>query len=236
MLRIIYPEKIACIHCGIDLSRHRVYRYDLCESCLRQVRWIEGRSCKYCGAPIPSQLETPYCYTCAVSGHALESCLACFEYADVGKQLIMDYKYNQSTYLSRYFSQMLYDNIMAQGEIEFDMIVPVPLHVSRKRERGFNHMERISKVLAEQLDVLSSGTALQRIKATPRLKNLNRDERKRTLEGVFKADKAQISGKRVLLIDDIITTGSTMNFCAEVLLSAGASAVHGAVLSVNIKD
>jgi ComF family protein len=236
VLNIVYPKKIACIYCGVDLSRHRAYRYELCESCAHEVKWIKGRSCKYCGAPIPNQLETPYCYTCAVGEHALESCLACFEYGNVGKQLIMDYKYNQSTYLSRYFSQMLYDNIIALGKCDFDIIVPVPLHTSRRRERGFNHMQNISQMLADQLGVLSSETALRRVKATPRLKNLNKEARKKVLKGVFQACSDQVSGKRILLIDDIFTTGSTMNLCAKALLSAGASEVHGAVLSVNIKD
>ncbi len=235
-LKILYPERISCIHCGIDLDMEDRYRYDLCSRCMDDMHWIQGPTCKYCGGPIPPDNETEYCYSCAVSGSNIIGCVACFEYYGTGKQLIMDYKYSKNTYLGRYFAAMLYDNIVSAGEFAPEVIVPVPLHASRLRSRGFNQMEIIGSALGEMLQVECLADAIHRNKKTPRLKRLGREMRRAVLEDAFGVEAPKVRGKHVLLIDDIFTTGATMNLCAQALYEAGAARVYGAVLAVNIKD
>ncbi|MBI4550369.1 MAG: ComF family protein [Candidatus Omnitrophica bacterium] len=113
------------------------------------------------------------------------------------------------------------------GELPaFDSAVPVPLDEKRLRERGFNQSEVLASLLAAGLE-LPVRRSLKKIRATPPQSSLNRKKRLENLSGSFSvAEPARVQGKRVLLVDDIYTTGATANECARTLLAAGARSVH----------
>lgn len=236
VLNLIFPSHISCAACDLDLDLDKVHRYGLCESCLEDIGWIKGPTCKTCGGPLIQETEVGVCYNCQKSVSHLENCEACFDYSGIGKDLIMDLKYKRHTYLGEILAEMMRDVILATRSQEIDLIVSVPLHRNRLRQRGFNQMDLIGKPLSNMLRVPYSHEALVRSKNTPRLKGLDRLERKALMDGLFLADKKQVLGKRILLIDDIFTTGATMNACAKALFESGALNVYGAVLSVNFRD
>ncbi len=236
ILNIVYPENITCINCDVDLDENTNHRYGLCSSCLLGIDWIKGRTCQSCGGPLADFHNNNICYNCEKVKSSLVSNAACFGYSGVGKDLIMDLKYNNKTYLGKHFAEMIADLISTTIIEEIDMIVSVPLHKKRFNERGYNQMDVVGQPLSKIVNIPYESTALQRLRNTPRLKNLDRMERKATTDALFKANPNVVAGKRVLLIDDIYTTGTTMNACARALLSENALLVYGIVLSVNFRD
>jgi len=236
ILNLIYPEGITCDGCGTELTQEKVSRYNLCDRCLDDVVWVKGPTCKSCGGPVPLVSETNICYNCMKRESYLSETQACFLYEGTGKKLIMDLKYNRKTFLGEPLGQMMYDVASASFAEAIDLILSVPLHKSRLSERGFNQMDLMGNPLSEKMGVPYSNTVLIRKVNTPKLKNLNRNERKNVMREAFLVEKESVLGKRILLIDDIFTTGSTMNACAKVLLEAGALNVYGLALSVNFRD
>ena len=110
----------------------------------------------------------------------------------------------------------------------FDLVVPVPLHPARLRERGFNQAELLAKILAQKINI-PLGCALERIRYTTTQTALDRSERMENSHNAFRLRKnTDVRGLRVLLIDDVLTTGSTLSECARVLKRAGANSVHAA--------
>lgn len=236
LLNIIFPSDVSCISCNRDLGTLRENPYGLCTKCSEKLDWIKGATCRTCGGPLSEFAEGEVCYNCEKQVSYLSDCEACFGYSGLGKDLIMDLKYNRKTYLGIPLAEMLGDVIGASYAYAFDIIVSVPLHRKRLAQRGFNQMDLVGEPLSVKLAVPYVGAALVRSTNTPRLKNLDRHDRKEVMEGLFSAKKECVLGKRVLLIDDIYTTGATMNACAKALLEAGALNVYGAVLSVNFRD
>lgn len=112
-----------------------------------------------------------------------------------------------------------------------DLIVPVPLHHKRLAERGFNQSLELAKLLGGKLDCKVSGHALIRIRYTPPQSNLRRRQRLQNIRGAICADKNMVRGQRILLVDDIYTTGTTLEVCADALLEAGCSCVEVIVLA-----
>ncbi len=120
---------------------------------------------------------------------------------------------------------------------DYDMIVPVPLHPKRLRERGYNQAELIAKTISKRLGVTIYDDVLFRIKDTKRQMTLSRALRQSNVKNAFFADEASVSGKRILLIDDIYTAGATVSECTDELLRKGATEVSAIVVCANfIKD
>lgn len=147
-------------------------------------------------------------------------------YEEPVKQLIYDYKYNDQRYLADYLAQMMAAIYLESG-LEADVILPVPASEKRSRIRGFDHMAYLAERLSENLGISYETNALIRVKDTERLKGLSKSERLIELDQVFAVEREDaINGKRILLIDDILTTGSTLNACTEVLASYGPKSIH----------
>tara|TARA_Y100000588_G_C14134494_1_gene873176 strand:+ start:188 stop:928 length:741 start_codon:yes stop_codon:yes gene_type:complete len=233
---LIFPPSITCNGCGKDLDMEISHRYDLCDVCIDQISWVKGKTCKACGGPLPQSYPQEICYNCMKKINYFTQVEACFLYDGLGKQLIMDLKYNRKTYLGQSLANMMYDVASTCFAEPIDLVVSVPLHKKRLAERGFNQMDLVGEPLSEKLEVQYNPEALIRNVNTPRLKNLDRKKRMDIMETAFLAQQSYVLGKRVLIIDDIYTTGATMNACAKVLLEAGALNVYGLALSVNFRD
>ena len=143
------------------------------------------------------------------------------------REVLMDYKYNGKGYIGRKFGDILYDRISCEN-IQIDVIIPVPISRERMRKRGYNQSSVMSQQLALRMEVPFDDKSLVRIKNTHMLRSLDPAERKLVLEGAFAYSEGNVPdlcGKRVLLIDDIMTTGATADACSKVLLDAGAESV-----------
>lgn len=146
-----------------------------------------------------------------------DKAIGCIEYDELSKKIIFGLKYNNKTFMSRYIATIIKEKLSSEG-IEFDYIIYVPLHKSREKKRGFNQSKLIAKNLGEILNIeVINCTA--RNKKTKRLFELKDRERIKELKNAFvtKSDIDICKNKRVLLIDDIFTTGSTVNEISKLL-------------------
>jgi ComF family protein len=117
-----------------------------------------------------------------------------------------------------------------------DLVVPVPLSVGRQRERGYNQSAFLAYPVALAHGIRYSSRALQRMRETVSQVSLSADERHRNVSGAFSANPDAVAGKRVLVVDDVATTGATIGSCAEALMSAGAQAVYGLTLARAVRQ
>jgi ComF family protein len=108
-----------------------------------------------------------------------------------------------------------------------DLVIPIPLHPEREKERGYNQAALLSRGICRQLELESDEAALRRIRHTRPQVGLDRAQRRENVRGAFAAKKARVSGKHLLLVDDVCTTGATLGAAAEALLDRGANSVSG---------
>ena len=158
-----------------------------------------------------------------------------FENEKALQQLIHQLKYNNRFRLGIYLGKKLAKLTKAKVmEWEADCIVPIPLHPAKKAERGYNQADFIAKGIAKELSVAMLKNGIKRNINTPTQTKLNLEERRENMENAFEVNTKKVVGKKIILLDDVITTGSTMRSCAIELLNKGAQKVYG--LSVAIAD
>ncbi|MDQ6861091.1 MAG: ComF family protein, partial [Verrucomicrobiota bacterium] len=159
-----------------------------------------------------------------------ESAVAAYRSRGVVRKLMHEFKYGRQLHLRRPIAEWL-SEVMDDPRLDgrhFDMVVPVPLHPARQRERGFNQAEQITELFCRRAG-LKMRTPLERIRYTTTQTVFDRAERMENLRDAFRLRRnADVRGSRVLLIDDVLTTGSTLSECARVLKAAGAISVHAA--------
>ena len=166
-------------------------------------------------------------------------CLACrtrpFSWDDMGfygayqgllKELILEFKFKGDLGLGMVLGDLLAMACRMHGLTGNDILVPVPAHEKKLRERGFNQSLELTRILGRSLNIPVSKQALIKKVYTPAQSALARKERLKALKGVFLARRVQVESRRVLLVDDIFTTGSTLEECTRTLLKAGASKVQ----------
>ncbi len=141
------------------------------------------------------------------------------------QQTVHALKYEQADFLAVTLGHRLIAALDQTGWT-FDMIVPVPLHMLRQRERGYNQSQLLGETMAQVLGISCLPSAIERWRATPPQVGLNRQQRQANVHGAFRANPALVTGKTLLLIDDVFTTGATLQACARAALDAGAQAVY----------
>lgn len=151
-----------------------------------------------------------------------------FEYEGIIRQRILDYKFKEKSYLHKSFAEMILNN---EENIEFikkyDVLIPIPIHKDRKKIRGYNQSELIAKDLVNEIkDIKLENNIIIKIKNIVAQSTLNKEERENNIKDVYKIKNAEkIANKKILLLDDIYTTGSTVNECSRILKEAGCKDV-----------
>lgn len=150
-----------------------------------------------------------------------------FRYEDIIREKIISYKFNNKAYLYKTFSKIILKNKKICGFFKnYDIIIPVPIHKKRKLERGYNQTELIAKVIANQTHLKLEKNVLVKQKNIVSQSSLNKNERKQNVKNAFIVNNIQkIANKKILLFDDIYTTGSTANECSKILKKAGAKQI-----------
>ena len=171
------------------------------------------------------KIEYSRCKFCENKNFYFDRAISCIEYCDKSKVLVLSLKYYGNTYMSRYIAQVMRDKLEFE-KLSADYIIPVPLHKKRMRIRGFNQAEKIASYLSECTNIPIID-CVKRNRNTKRLYALNKFQREKELKNAFevKVDSEEIIGKRIILVDDIFTTGTTVNEISKKLKIYGVDEI-----------
>jgi ComF family protein len=228
---VLFPAP--CRLCGQPLDTAGAVPF--CRACVDSLRQtLSEPLCHRCGRPIVSGAvaeakSQPLCHFCRGYEYAFDLARSFGPYATGMARAILLLKYANLRPLGPWFAQRLFElTARNPGAFEADMLVPVPLDRSRTRERGYNQAELIAKPLARLLHIPFRSCVLVRTRPRPNQLRLTRRERWETVRGAYATHyRAQVDKLRVLLLDDVFTTGATLNACSEALKGAGAARVVG---------
>lgn len=212
---LLFPRK--CLSCG------RIYPLVLCPDCLRELKPYLGKTCSICGAPLEGKGKLcPYCST---SPPPFTKAVFYGLYEGKIEEVILRFKFQDHPALAIPLGQLMAQAWQKQ-EIEADIVTSVPLSKRRLRLRGYNQAELLAKTIAHGLG-LPYQELLVRKRHVKEQSRLKREERLTNVLGAFAPiDGLDLGGKRVLLVDDVLTTGATTSECSRALLKAGASSVY----------
>ena len=214
----IFPPSIYCISCGKPITIQSCY--SLCDDCLNTLHWANEKTCIQCGKALENWYPDIICAECKNKKHDFNYGITCLQYCDNERSIIHDLKYHKKSYLARIFADMFYDKIKASEQTDkWDIIVPVPMFEKKERVRGYNQAELIARFLSLKIGIFYAPDILLRVKNTAPMNRLGNEERYSNLEEAFSISddkRVFIDGKRVLLVDDIYTTGATADTCSKV--------------------
>jgi competence protein ComFC len=208
---LFYPER--CVGCERRASDV------LCRTCFDALPRVGSPVCGRCG--LPTAFATFVCEECKNVDFGFQSARAPLKYDGIGKQVVHALKYRgYKRVVGRLAAPLM---LQVVGEDHFDAVVPVPLHSSRLRKRGFNQAELLARGVAEKMKATVSDT-LEVVRSTRDQVELSAAQRRANVAGAYTATKP-LRGK-ILLIDDVFTTGATLSACAGTMVRAGAEEVH----------
>lgn len=230
-LDLIFPANIYCICCNQPIYNES---YSICKSCQKEIKWITYDTCIQCGKPLALNFATHKCPDCVQTKHFFTQGFSCMVYDHFSKKMIHGLKFYNKGYYSKYFAELIFDKLKNQ-HIKFDYIIPVPLHKKRRKERGYNQSQLISYYLSKLSLIPILSNVLIRTRDTLPQNQLSLSQRKHNLKNAFKIRKPfLLFNKRILLIDDIYTTGNTVNACSKELLIHKASEVYVATCAIGV--
>jgi ComF family protein len=209
-----------------------------CSKCLSEIHWIESPYCSVCGIPfISKEVESHPCGACVTHRKYFTMARALGTYEGSLQEAIHHWKYEGKTNLTPFFAEWLAEGLKRYWEPDsLDLLIPVPLHTQRLRERGFNQALVLVKELSRRTGIPYRKTTLQKKKPTVPQVNLSGAERGKGLRGAFHViGKEELVGKSALLVDDVYTTGATVNECSRVLRRGGAKRVDVLTLAHAIR-
>lgn len=230
-INLFYP--FTCPICGKVLSGKR----KICRQCEKNVNIIREPKCQKCGKPLTDD-ERICCKDCGERQRFFDRAVAVFEHTGQLRESIYRFKYDNARVYAQYYAEVaakIYGKIFKEWKI--DAIVPVPIHKEREVKRGYNQALVFAEVLSEYVKLPLESKLIIRTKNTVPQKELEGTMRYLNLRDAFAVDTSRIKGiKNILLVDDIFTTGSTVDACSAVLKKAGAKNVYVLCISAGGDD
>jgi competence protein ComFC len=231
LVDFVYPSLPLCTLCGQPFYQRSTVQ--TCEKCMERLNFVSRTACAICGRPLLAD-SLKRCHDCTQVVRLFDCGRGVGVYAGQLKEYILDLKYRGRWDLAEPFGELMGEFLKAHCELlPVDVIVPVPLHMQRLAERGYNQAELLVKHVGRMMKVPVSCGNLVRTRATLPQKGLKLQERIENMSGAFGTlMPGDIQDKSVLLVDDIFTTGITANECTKALLLAGARQVKVLVLAI----
>jgi ComF family protein len=217
-------------------------RVPICEECLASFVPALGIACEICGRPLPGWMRKPgqplLCPACMDKTYAFDRARSFAAYDGALVEAILLLKFEQIAPLGTWFAERLAEVVRGEGDaMAADVVVPVPLHRERERERGYNQAALLSRPLAKRLRLPHKAVLLMRTRARPDKRILTLEERWESVRGAFATRPgSQVDNLRVLLVDDVLTTGATLDACARALRKAGAKSVLGLTVARAVRN
>jgi ComF family protein len=212
----------------------KVIRADMyiCSRCEKKLKYVDEPKCKKCGKPILVD-EQEYCMDCTKQNHLYEQGISAFVYSDEVKQSIYRFKYHNRRDYSGFYGMAVakhfYKDIQRWNG---DVLIPVPIHHKKYIQRGYNQAKLLAKDISKWTNIPIDSHLLQRVINTKPQKEMNIKGRSKNLESAFKITENVVKYKKVIIVDDIYTTGSTIDACAKVLYDAGVEKIYFISLSI----
>ncbi|WP_299026534.1 ComF family protein [uncultured Sulfitobacter sp.] len=231
---LIYPPR--CITCGDTVESD----FGLCGTCWRDTSFLGGVICDGCGVPLTAggQGDVHHCDTCLDAPPPWVQGRAALVYKNTGRKLVLALKHGDRQEMAK--PAGLWMANMMRGKLAADtLVVPVPLHWSRLLKRRYNQSALLARSVARKLDLPWCPDALVRTRRTLALEGMSREARFKMLDNAIKPHPrrgAQMLGKPVLLIDDVMTTGATLMACTQACQAAGSGSVRVLTLARAVKD
>lgn len=232
---LAFPLGGTCILCKAELSQYDLY--GLCETCIEKMAFLsesEIEHCRICGKLLGNYYGLDLCINCNSGNYYFDKGYMITSYNPYSRKLLFDLKYKDKRFIAIHFGQMIYDRLSYEEVMEeIDLITSVPIHKKRLRSRGFNQAQFIATEVGQSSGVEYDDVLTRHINTLSQNK-IGKDDRESNVSNAFSIDKNKknkIRGKKVLLIDDIYTTGATMNACAKVLKEHGVSQVIVSAIS-----
>ena len=242
LLDLVFPKDIYCASCDRPLPAREGDGAALCERCADEIVWVAGRQCAKCGRQLSDENPGELCRDCRSSGeHGFGKAYACALYSGRAAELVRDMKYRNKPWNAGTLAFLMAERFLAEADMEtgelplYDIVLSVPMGRRKQGVRGYNQAELLAAGLAGRIGVPHLKNALLRTRETNVMSSLAVGERRQNLSGAFSVRPGmveQVAGKRVLLADDVYTTGSTADACAEALFAAGAECVDVIVFGI----
>ncbi|MDD3219232.1 MAG: ComF family protein [Lachnospiraceae bacterium] len=218
---ILYPPRCPVCH---EIVGKRTQL--ACPECLKKLPLVVEPRCKSCGKPLRNR-ETEYCRDCKNHSHEYTQGIGIFAYNQLMQQSIVLWKYHGRQEYGKFYAFCI-KKYAAPYILRWNpqLIIPVPIHKKRRRMRGFNQAEMLGELLEKATGIPMDTTLVERTEYTKAQKKLNPEERRHNLQHAFTITRTQIPFKRILILDDIYTTGSTIDAITRLLKQAGAQEVY----------
>ncbi len=221
--QFVLPRQCHCCERFLDAGQEGI-----CSDCLSEIQWIAPPFCSVCGTPFVSrEIRNHPCGSCLTQRTYFTMARALAAYQGTFQETIHQWKYEGKAALTPSLGQWMTEGFYRYWEPKlFDLLIPVPLHKKRLRERGFNQALLLVKELSHRTGIPYRKGILRKIRPTTPQVHLNGVEREKEVKGSFQlAGNGKLGGKTILLVDDVYTTGATVNECSKVLLAGGAERV-----------
>ncbi len=236
ILDLVYPQ--SCPICQKPLKRAEK---NICEDCWKTLVFLPAPFCPYCKSFLEdnySRWEHLCPYLSKPEDRKILAVRSLGTFDDYYKKLIHRFKYDKKIPLGRWLAQSLGQVVARDKDFaDCDLVIPVPLHRSRHRERGFNQSEVLAKGVSQAINLPLEKEVLKRKKNTKDQTYLDARQRAENVRGAFVVTQLEkVNDREVILVDDVITTGATLNECAKMLKKAGAKKIFAATLTVVVVD
>lgn len=225
LLDLLFPRNIHCLLCGRHIMPGEPY--SLCGECRGRLSLLkDGACCPVCGRLVSAAPSSVGCPECAGRRFHFDRAVSALAYDDFSRRLVFELKYRKRGYVAFHLAEMIRDRMAVCPSGTFDVLIPVPAGRKRLRKRGFNQALLLAEALGEMRGEPVENRALRLEKTLMDQVRLDREKRFENLKNAFcAAPEAELHGRRVLLVDDVLTTGATADACARALKAAGAATV-----------